>query len=99
MVDVVDEAHREAAQRVRRVLGTWFEIEDLVNIGAYAAGSNPQFDLAIQSKPQIDQFMQQAMDEQISFEQTHRALLQLSRSIAETEHKLTAQPARGAAVG
>ncbi len=99
MVDVVDEAQREAAQRVRRVLGTWFEIEDLVNIGAYAAGSNPQFDLAIQSKPKIDQFMQQAMDEQISFEQTHRALLQLSRSIAETEHKLKAQPARGAAVG
>lgn len=99
MVDVVDEAHREAAQRVRRVLGTWFEIEDLVNIGAYAAGSNPQFDLAIQSKPQIDQFMQQAMDEQFSFEQTRQALQQMSRSIAETEHKLMAHSARGAAAG
>lgn len=99
MVDVVDDSHRDAAQRVRRVLGTWSEIEDLVNIGAYAAGSNPQFDLAVQSKPHIDQFMRQAMDEQISFETTRRELLQLSRSIAETEHKLSAKSERGAAVG
>ena len=47
----------------------------------------------------MTQKMQQAVDEQISFEQTHRALLKLSRSIAETEHKLMAPSERGAAVG
>ena len=51
MVDVVDEAHLAAAAIVRRVLATWQEIEDLVNIGAYAAGTNPEFDLAVYGKP------------------------------------------------
>lgn len=40
MVDVVDEAHLEAAKAVRRVLALWADIEDLVNLGAYAKGSN-----------------------------------------------------------
>ena len=43
--------------------------------------------------------LQQAMEEHISFEQTRLALLQLARSIAETERKLRAQPARSTAAG
>ncbi len=91
MVDVVDEQHLEAAQRIRGVLGTWFEIEDLVNIGAYASGSNAQFDLAIQMKPQIDRFLQQRMNERVDYDQARSSLLQLSQAIVAAEEKLTAR--------
>ncbi len=53
MPDVVDEPHLRAARIVRQVLATWNEIEDLVNIGAYAPGSNPQFDAVIQTRPAV----------------------------------------------
>ncbi|MCH8840594.1 MAG: hypothetical protein IH831_07975, partial [Planctomycetes bacterium] len=59
MVDVVDEEHRAAAVEVRRVLAVWNDIEDLVNVGAYATGANVEFDVAVKTKPAIDAFFQQ----------------------------------------
>lgn len=51
--------HREAAQRIRQNLATYRRAEDLINLGAYAAGSNPQLDSAIQLRPQINDFLRQ----------------------------------------
>ena len=99
MVDVVDAEHVQAARRVRRVLGTWYEIEDLVNIGAYATGSNPQFDLAIKMKPQIDRFLRQDMHECLDYAQARAELLQLSQAIVTTEEKLASRTGKGALVG
>ncbi len=90
MVDVVDTEHLEAARRVRQVLGTWFEIEDLVNIGAYARGSNPEFDLAIESKPIIDAFLQQAVEERVSLVDARTALVDVARRIDAAAGKLKA---------
>ena len=41
MIDLADEKHYAAAQEVRRLMAVWQDIEDLVNIGAYAAGHEP----------------------------------------------------------
>lgn len=81
MVDVVDEEQLRAAQLVRSVLGAWSEVEDLVNIGAYAAGSNPQFDLAVKMKPAVDEFLQQGMNERLNYDHSRAALLQLAERI------------------
>jgi len=88
MVDVVSEAHMAAAQRVQRVLATWQDIEDLVNIGAYAAGTNPAFDLAIQGKPLIDAFLRQRIGESVSFEEARDQLLALGQQLEQIEQKL-----------
>jgi FliI/YscN family ATPase len=57
--DVVDAEHMRDVQRVKRVLAAYAEIEDLLNIGAYAAGSNPDADLAVAVKPALDRLLQQ----------------------------------------
>lgn len=99
MVDVTDPEHQQAARRVRQLLGTWSEIEDLVNIGAYAPGSNPQFDLTIQMKPHIDQFLQQGMRDCVSFAQARAELMRLGVAIASAEQKLNRRSNAKAAVG
>ena len=47
MPDVVTPAHNAAASTVRDILATYKDAEDLVNIGAYVAGSNPRVDHAL----------------------------------------------------
>lgn len=96
MIDVVDEQHYQAAQLVRRVLGAWFEIEDLVNIGAYASGSNPEFDLAIQVKPDIDRFLQQGMREPADLDDVRRDLMDLAKAIKSVQEKSADQRAQTA---
>jgi flagellum-specific ATP synthase len=88
MVDVVSEQHQAAARRVQRILAVWQDIEDLVNIGAYAAGTNPQFDLAVQAKPLIDAFLQQRVAESVTFEDAQRQLLLLAQQLEQIEHRL-----------
>ncbi len=89
MTDVVDEQHQAAARRVQRILATWQEIEDLVNIGAYAAGTNAQFDLAVQAKPLIDAFLQQRIEERVGFEEARQQLLLLNQQLVQIEQRLT----------
>jgi flagellum-specific ATP synthase len=97
MIDVVGDAHLQAARRVLRVLATWREIEDLVNIGAYAAGSNAQFDLAVQAKPLIDAFLRQRIEEGVSFVEATQRLMALNQQLDQMEKQLgrkgTSQPA------
>ncbi len=88
MVDVVDPEQLEAAREFRRILALWGEIEDLVNIGAYARGSNPQFDLAIETRPMIAEFLQQRIDERATLSETREALLKLHADIKRTETRL-----------
>ena len=59
MPDICDPKHKEAAKAMRRLLSVYLDNEDLISIGAYRAGSNPEIDHAIKMKPLIDQFLQQ----------------------------------------
>jgi flagellum-specific ATP synthase/type III secretion protein N (ATPase) len=58
-----------AAVRVRDLLATWQENEELVRLGAYHRGSDPAVDRAIQLKPAIDAFLRQRVDDAEPFEQ------------------------------
>jgi flagellum-specific ATP synthase len=91
MPDVVDAEHINAAQRVRRLLSVWSEIEDLVNIGAYAAGSHAEYDLAIACLPRIEEFLKQKIDQSVSFEQARVDLMTLAELIAKTEAEISAK--------
>ncbi len=84
MPDVVDEAHTRAAQRVRRLMAVWEEIEDLVNIGAYAPGTNPEFDLTIRMRPAIENFLKQGMDTNVDYDAARSALLALAEEADKT---------------
>ncbi len=70
MNEVVDEDHLKAAQRLRSLQATYQEAEDLINIGAYAAGSNPEIDRSIERNPAIRDFLRQGVMEKVGFNDT-----------------------------
>lgn len=90
MGDVADEAHVAAAATVRRVLAVWDDIEDLVNIGAYAAGTNVEFDVAVKMKPAIDEFLRQEIGECAEFTETRDRLVELGTEIEALREQLSA---------
>ena len=63
MHHVVSPRHLELAGKVRSVLAVYRESEDLINIGAYASGSNPRIDYAISRIDRINEFLRQSMRE------------------------------------
>ena len=77
MHEVVPQEHTRAAQRLRELLATYREAEDLINIGAYVRGSNSRIDQAIAKVEAIRIFLRQGPAEKSAFETTRRALLAL----------------------
>lgn len=62
MSGIASKEHKEAAGKLKNVLATYNEAEDLINIGAYRAGSNPDIDYAISKIRQVNEFLQQDID-------------------------------------
>ncbi|HWR05347.1 flagellar protein export ATPase FliI [Sporomusa sp.] len=59
MLEIAEKEHVQCAQRLRSLLATYREAEDLINIGAYARGSNANIDKAIEVIDGIKSFLQQ----------------------------------------
>ncbi len=77
MPDIVDAPQMQAAQSIKRLMAVWEEIEDLVNIGAYASGTNAEYDLAIRMRPAIETFLRQGIDEGFDFDASRAGLMAL----------------------
>jgi FliI/YscN family ATPase len=71
---------RAAASQMREALATFRQAEDLINLGAYASGSNPQLDSAIQLRPRLLEFLKQPPEQSEPIEKTLEALYSLSGS-------------------
>ena len=95
---VCDESHRAAREVVARLIGAYAEAEELINIGAYARGSNPDCDVAIALKPSIDAFLTQDADQCSTFPTTCRELIDLATKAQQMYGKLPA-PASVAVMG
>lgn len=76
MPEVTTPEHRAAAQKLREALTHYREAEDLINLGAYVAGSNPQVDEAIALQPAVTAFLRQNTHEQSGFAAAVAALRQ-----------------------
>ncbi len=82
MVDVVSERQYQLSQIFRRTLSTYREAEDLINIGAYVQGSNPDIDFALEKFPQMEKFVMQTMTEETELKTCEA---QLEKIFGETE--------------
>ena len=67
---IADKTHKKAAGKLKNVLATYNEAEDLINIGAYKRGSNPDIDYAIEKIGKVNEFLLQDVDEKFTFEQS-----------------------------
>lgn len=69
MSQICDKEHKQAAGKLKNVLATYTEAEDLINIGAYKKGSNPSIDFAIEKINQVNEYLMQETGEKIPFEE------------------------------
>lgn len=74
MSEIADKEHKSNASRLRDLLATYENSEDLINIGAYVKGSNPNIDKAIECHDSILGFLKQGIDESTSFEEVKNML-------------------------
>jgi flagellum-specific ATP synthase len=72
---------KSAAQKLRAALADYRRSEDLINLGAYAAGSNPQLDSAIRLRPQLLDFLRQDSHAVSSFDDTLKAMQTLAGAL------------------
>jgi flagellum-specific ATP synthase len=70
MPQVVSPEQLQLAQKFRKVYSNYQQNSDLINVGAYKAGSNPDTDFAIQRMPVMRQFLQQGLNEAVDYQQS-----------------------------
>ena len=74
MNDLVEKDHLKASEKIQQWLATYNQSEDLINIGAYEKGSNPEVDKAIEKIDQINNFLRQGIEEKANYEDTVKRL-------------------------
>ncbi|MFO7760988.1 MAG: FliI/YscN family ATPase [Thermodesulfobacteriota bacterium] len=79
MVDVVAEKHIKAARRFLDIYSTYRRSEDLINIGAYARGSNPKIDQAIDMIDSFNDYLKQEVQTKVPLARSSRDLLDLTK--------------------
>jgi flagellum-specific ATP synthase len=77
MQEVVSREQMDMALRVKRIMSLYQQNQDLISVGAYARGSNPQIDEAIRLQPALTQFLSQKPHESVGMEQSLRDMITL----------------------
>lgn len=77
MSSIADKEHKANAGKLKSVLATYQEAEDLINIGAYKKGSNKNIDYAIEKIDKVNEFLVQDTMEKFSFEEEKEMLASL----------------------
>lgn len=77
MSDVTDERHRKLAGQFKEALATYRQSEDLINIGAYKAGSNPGIDHAIRKIDAMTAYQKQAVTDPTTLADSIEGLQQI----------------------
>lgn len=80
MSQIATREHKQMASKLKTVLATYNEAEDLINIGAYKSGSNPSIDYAITKIDAVNRFLCQEVDEKVDFETSVKMLTELFAS-------------------
>ena len=79
MTEIAEEAHLRAARWLRSQLALYNHNRDLISVGAYQRGADPQLDRAVELHPTLMAFLQQDMRESHDLEDSIGALLELYR--------------------
>lgn len=77
MSDIVTKEHKKNAFDIKKLMGTYSEAEDLINVGAYVSGSNEDIDMAISKRKPILEFLTQSTEECFSLEEVYEQMNQI----------------------
>ena len=78
MTDLADRDQLAAAGRFKDSLATYQRNEDMINLGAYQKGANPEIDQAMERYPHLMSFLKQPFDEPIALDESRAALLRVA---------------------
>jgi flagellum-specific ATP synthase len=81
MPQIVDKPHLDAALEFRKSYAAYIDHKDLISVGAYQRGSNPEVDRALLRMPAIRQFLQQDMKTAVNFREALDHLLNLPEEV------------------
>lgn len=79
MSTIAADEHKKIAGKIRHIMSLYQENQDLISIGAYKKGSNPELDAALEKMPKINAFLQQTVDSKFTSAET----LEIMRKIFE----------------
>jgi len=83
MLKITSLEQREKVGILRELMATYKNYEDMISVGAYARGSNPKVDAAIELKEKIDNFLIQKIEEGFSYEETLKAIDDIISSLSQ----------------
>ncbi len=70
MANIVDEDHVKLMQRFKQLLSRYQQNRDLINIGAYSPGADPETDQAIERYPHLRAFIQQGLNQSVHLDES-----------------------------
>lgn len=70
MVNLIDENHFNLIRRFKSLYSRYQRSRDLISVGAYAAGSDPVLDMAIQLYPRMENFLQQNLSTRANYDES-----------------------------
>ncbi len=77
MSQIATKEHKALAGKLKNVLATYNEAEDLINIGAYKSGANPSIDYAIEKIDSVNEYLCQDVDAKYSFDDEIKMLQEI----------------------
>jgi len=72
--NIISEKHKILANKLKKILDTYEKIKDLILIGAYKKGSDPEIDYSINKIQKIKDFLKQEKQEKFSFQESLKTL-------------------------
>lgn len=79
MGDVTSKEHRASLGKLLAAMAAYADAEDMINLGAYVRGSNPQLDQAIALHPELEKFLCQGIEEKSGYQATQDRVAGLAR--------------------
>lgn len=83
MPQIVSEEHLQHSQNFKQIFSTYRQNQDLINIGAYAAGSDINIDEAIAMYPSLQGLIKQGMNEAVNWQKSLADLQQVMQQPAQ----------------
>jgi flagellum-specific ATP synthase len=84
MPKVAKREHKIVASHLRDLMAAYKESEDLINVGAYAHGSNPKVDKAIIINEDLTQLLRQQVEEKYSIHQLFDRMIEIARKAEQS---------------
>lgn len=74
MTAIVDERQQRLAQRFKQMFSRYHRNRDLISVGAYSPGHDPDLDEAVKKYPQLEAFLQQGIEQSATIVEAQHAL-------------------------